>query len=315
MPIAIRNLEWLNHNSQRAYPLAADTTRKDVTGTFKLPDNFIVGLVLPVHWGISVDASKFFIRKLSIYTTGYSITVGYASDSGDIDVATAVFSKSAHTDNQTYSLGGMGDFADSRGFITIGYLDQIEKQPAGYFTFTYQATKLEVDTIKPHIRGVMSMQVQNGSQLSKEITGKVRLVAGKNARLTLVETPGEDPRIVIDAIEGSGLTDTCICTDTATPIKTINGIAPDANSNFQFVGNDCLQVVAGNHLLEFQDTCSQPCCGCKELEAVTSALEAFGEKATTLENFLVNLEVRVSQMDMIVLGSKLGDRGCSTNCT
>lgn len=315
MPISIRNLEWLNHNSQRAYPLAADTTRKDSTGAFKLPDNFIVGLSLPVHWGLSVDAAKFFVRKVIAYSTGFTVTIGYAADAGDIDVATTVFAKSTHTLNKTYSLTGLGDFVDSRGLITIGALDQIEKQPSGAFTFEYADSKLEVDVVKPHIRGVMSIQTQNGTELSREITSKIRLVAGSNVRLTVVEEVGEDPKIVIDAIDGEGLTDSCVCTDTSTPIKTINGIPPDANGDFQFLGNDCLEITEGDHSLEFKDTCSQPCCGCKELEVITQALEAFGEKATTIENFLVNLEARVSQMDLVVLGSKLGDRGCGTNCT
>jgi hypothetical protein len=314
MPISLRNLEWLNHNSQRAYPLTADSTKLDTTEAFELPDDFIVGLILPVHWGIDIDTTKFFISKIAAYATGFSVTVGYDSLSGVIDVATALVARASHTTNQVYNLGGMGDFADSRGQIVIGKFAGIDEQPAGLFTFDYEATRLEVDAVRPHIRGVMSVQVQNGSELSRLLTGRIRLVAGRNTRIRVESTIDDDPLIILDAIEGEGLTDSCVCSPELDPIRTINGIPPDQNGNFQFLGNECLEVVEGDHILEFKDVCSQPCCGCEELETVTSALEAFGDKATTLENFLVNLEQRVTQMDAVVLGSRLGDRGCNAEC-
>lgn len=309
MPVTIRNLEWLNHNSQRAYPLSADGTHRDATDTFEIPDDFIVGLILPVHWGLNVDPGKFFIRKLAAYATGFSITVGYAGSSGDVDAAVALVARNAHTLNKSYTLNGVGDFVDSRGHITIGGFSGIDNEPAGQFVFDYAATKLEVDAIRPHIRGVMSFQIQNAAELSRQLTGRIRLVAGSNTRMTV-----SGNTITIDAISGEGLTDSCVCAEESPPIQTINGIPPDQNGNFQLLGNDCLDIVEGDNRLELKDVCSQPCCGCKELEAITQALESFGEKATTLENFLVNLEARVTQMDMVVLGSKLGDRGCNAEC-
>lgn len=311
MPVTIRNLEWLNHNSQRAYPLAAGSTRRDQSGVFTLPDDFLVGLSLPVHWGVSIDPGKFYVSKIASYATGFSVTVGYAGTE-NVDVATALIARNTHTINQYYNLGGIGDFVDSRGFLVIHSLEGIDKQPSGMFTFDPDTTKLEVDTIRPHIRGVMSVQVQNGSELSRLLTGRLRLGAGKNTRIRVETAVDEDPRIIIDAIEGEGLTDSCVCAEESPPIRTINGIPPDQNGNFQFLGNTCLDIQEGDHILEFKDVCSEPCCGCTELEAITQALEAFGERAATLESFLVNLEARVTQMDMVVLGSKLGDRSCPT---
>jgi hypothetical protein len=183
------------------------------------------------------------------------------------------------------------------------------------FEFTLDTARLEADVIRPHIRGVMSIQVQNGTELSKPLTGRIRIVAGTNTRIRVESPSGSNPKIIIDGLEGEGFTDSCVCSDEAEPIRTINGIPPDSNGNFQFLGNQCLDIVEGDHILEFQDSCSQPCCGCKELEAVTQALEAFGDRATTLENFLVSLEARVTQMDMVVLGSRIGDRGCNAECT
>ena len=141
--------------------------------------------------------------------------------------------------------------------------------------------------------------------------------AGRNTRFRPVIESGKDPIVNWDAIDGAGLTEYCICDEgLAPPIRTVNGIPPDGAGNFRFLGNDCLEIERGSNSLTLKDVCSEPCCGCKELEAVTSALESFGERATTLENFLVSLEARVTQMDLVVLGSRLGDRGCTpaTDC-
>ena len=45
---------------------------------------------------------------------------------------------------------------------------------------------------------------------------------------------------------------------------------------------------------------------------MTAQLEQFYKQATTLDNFLAELLARTSQMDQLVLGSRLNDRGCNT---
>jgi hypothetical protein len=71
MPVGNWNLEWLNHNAQRAYPLADDATGPDETGAFKLPDNFLVELDLPVHAGLNVGPAGFFVLPSAAYAGGY----------------------------------------------------------------------------------------------------------------------------------------------------------------------------------------------------------------------------------------------------
>ena len=118
--------------------------------------------------------------------------------------------------------------------------------------------------------------------------------------------------IVFDAIDGAGLNNNCICVDNSlgSCIQTIDQIGPTPDGDFTVLGSDCLTVQPITNGIQLVDSCSQPCCGCTELETVTQALAQFGAQATTLENFLVSLEARVTQMDQVVLGSTLGDRGC-----
>lgn len=313
MSVKLRNLEWLNHNTQRAYPVSAAATGLDSGGVFTIPNDFIVGMSLPVHCGLDVVPSQFYIKRIANYSTGFAITIGYFGDSS-VDVASALIARSTHTENQSYGLGGLGDFADSRGHIMIGSLAGIDDQPAGLFEFDLAGGLLEPEVIRPHIRGVMSIRLQNGSELSDSLYGYVRIIAGRRIRFRTTIAEGEDPIVIVDAIDGEGLIDDCLCGDSTEPIRTINGVSPDGNGNLQLVGNDCIEISSEGNGLVLTDLCSEPCCGCKELEAITSALEAFGDKATTLENFLVSLEARVTEMDMSVLGSRLGDRGCEQDC-
>ena len=213
-----------------------------------------------------------------------------------------------------YRLTGIGDFLDATGSITIGRIDGIDDQPAGLFNFDSSGSRLETDVVKPLIRTISSIRVRNGTSLSDHLYGTLILDAGTNMRITAVQSAGEDTRIVFDAIEGEGLNEECVCEDDEDlpPIRTINGIPGTVAGDFTILGNNCLVPVTISNGLRLDDVCSEPCCGCKELETITQQLEQFGRQATTLENFLVDLQARVTQMDQVVLGARLGDRGCVT---
>lgn len=46
------------------------------------------------------------------------------------------------------------------------------------------------------------------------------------------------------------------------------------------------------------------------MDALTARIDAFANGAVTLEHFVQRLVVQVSQMELTVLGSKLGDTAC-----
>ena len=312
MPVGVRNLQWLDHNGQRNYPITADSNMEDDTAAFTIPQNLIVSLYFPVHFGNNVEPTKFFIKDVKVFSTGVQIIVGYAGSGGDVNVASALVPSSTHTENAVYTLTGMDDFADGRGHIVIGSFDGLDSQPVGSFEFSLTNARLEPDAIRPTVRGIPSVRVQNGSVQSSPMSGHLVIQAGRNSRFRVVKTSGQPTRIIWDAIEGEGLTEDCVCDDgLSSPIRTIENVAPDGAGNLRLLGNDCLEVSALDNGLAINDVCSEPCCGCNELEQITSALESFGSRATTLENFLVALEASVTTMDQTVLGSRLGDRGCT----
>jgi hypothetical protein len=315
MPLGIWNLEWLNANSQRSYPLAEFSTKVDTTGTFTIPDSLILGLYLPIHSGIVAYPENFYIKSISVFATGLNVEIGYWDGATGITVASSTIAFSAHSEYKTYSLAGEGTFIDCFGKIVFGKLDELNSIPAGSYNFSFSAGQLDTDSIRPMIRGVSSVTLVNGAATSKRLQGDISFVAGANMSITAAGSAG-NYSITFNAISGAGLTVDCNCiddNDLAACIRTINGIKPDGGGNFTLVGDDCITLDNIDSGLKLNDVCSKPCCGCSELQAVTSDLARFGDAATSLTNFLNRLEGSVNRMNLTVLGSRLGDspQSCS----
>jgi hypothetical protein len=262
---------------------------------------------------LAVDSANFFVSSVALFATGYNLTVGYHDGSTNPPtVATVAIGKSTHVPYASYTLTGVGDFADTEGRITLGSIAEIELQPAGQFFFSYQGGKLDTDAIRPQIRGISSVSVINGNDQSPAITGDIWLVAGLNFRLTLA-TVGGMSQIQFDAVQGAGLTEVCECTGVAQlppPIRTINNITADSSGNFTLEGNSCIDLTALPHGIRLDDTCSAPCCGCTELQALSSEIAYIGDQASTLQGIINRLQGSVDQTTQVVLGSRLGNDPC-----
>lgn len=312
MPLGVWNVQWLNQNSQRSYPLADWATAQDRTGTIKLPDNFIVALYFPVHAGVDVQPENFFIKQVLIVPTGYNIAIAYNDEDELPIVASVNIDRSTHTENRSYALPGSGNFDDSIGKIVIGKLETVDELPTGVYKFDFQGGALEVDCIRPMVRGISSLTVVNGQDRSERIYGDVELVAGNNMRIIANQVGTAAPEIVFNAIEGEGLNEECACDEEGEGpcIRFINGIPPLPDGNFRMVGDECIDIAPITNGLQLSDQCSQPCCGCEELDALTRQIDRFADGVLTLQNFASNLGSEVTQMSQIVLGSRLSDQGC-----
>lgn len=319
MPVGNWNLEFLNHNSQRHYPLADTASGADTSNSFVIPDDFIVELDLPIHAGMNVSSGRFFIKRIDAYSIGYAVIVGYMPTAGSaVDVATALIPRQSFDGaqkNVVFALGGIGDFADTVGKIVIGRLTAIDMQPPGSWSFTLTNGQLDPDAVRPSIRGVSSLTLINGTQTSEKLYGDIELVAGTNCQLVPIVVAGQDPKIRINFIQGEGSVEDCVCYGDAavtTPIKTINGVSATSAGGFNFVGTDCLQVVPIANGIKFVDTCASPCCGATELERITQDLERLAQQAANIQGFVDRLQISVVTMDMVVLGSRLSDRNCAS---
>ena len=313
MPLGLWNVQWLNQNANRAYPLAEWGSRTDVTGTIKVPDSLILALYFPVHAGLDVEPGNFYLQSLNIFPTGYNIAIGYDDGTADPPLVAALsIAKSTHVENTTYALPGADDFADSVGRIAIGALDEIDRLAPGSYTFLPAAAPLEVDAIRPMIRGISSITLVNGLDHSEPIYGDVEFVGGTNMRIVANTVIGSNPQIVFSAISGEGLNEACVCDEEGTGpcMKYINGIPPLPNGNFRMIGDTCIQLLPILNGLQLKDACSQPCCGCEELDALTKQIDRFADGVLTLNNFANTVGGVVTQTSQVILGSRLGDNGC-----
>lgn len=314
MAVGVWNAEWLAHNAIRRYPLADDADAVDTTGTFALPNSFIVELDLPVHAGLNTGPAGFFVQSVSAYASGYGITIAYqAADSTVTVVATALIPRQGFARNTVFVVGGVGDFQDTVGKLVIGKLDNIDEQPPGFWQFTLETARIDPDAIRPIIRGVSSITCVNGDQRSVPLYGDIELIAGTNMQFVPIIQTGEDPVIVINAISGEGTVADCVCEGDvaqADPILSVNGIRPTAAGNLSIIGSDCVQLIPIEGGFKITDTCSQPCCGCPELETITRDLERLNSQALTVTQFVDRLQVATDTMALTVLGSRIGDRSC-----
>jgi hypothetical protein len=230
-----------------------------------------------------------------------------------VPVASALIPRPIQTRNTTYALGGVSPFDDTVGKVVIGRLDSIDLQPPGFWTFDLVAGLLDPDAVRPMIRGVSSITCVNGDQNSPKLYGDIELVAGQNMQIVPIIIAGQNPIIRFNAINGEGTIETCICEGDSAPtipITTVNGITPTTGGDFNIVGSDCVQIVPIDNGIRIQDICAQPCCGPVELEAITQDLERLGQQASSVQQFVDQLQSAVNTMSMIVLGSKLNDKSC-----
>lgn len=298
------NVDWLNENSQRRYPLAEDATVFDTSGSFTLPDDFIVDAIIPVHADPSIDPSLFHVAAVNIFGAGVTVALGYnGTIIGSIAIDVASFVR-----NNSYTISCTSPFFDTIGKIVIGSLDTV-LQSAGSFSFDLAGARLVPTVIKPDIRGISAIYIDNNGTLSAPIQNDVVLQAGRNFLINVVSVPGEPDRIVFNAIDGSEMAQGCDCDEnSALPcIKTINGIPPDPSGNFTLLGDDCLLLDQIANGIKLNDQCSKPCCGCTELDIVRQTLEFMVTQANSLENLAARLEQELAVTATNLLASKAGD--------
>jgi hypothetical protein len=303
--VEIWNTSWLNENLQRRYPLMDGTSAIDETGAFELPNDVIVDFSATIHQHDDLDPIGFHIGQVVVLSQGITLTVSYLGT----PIATLSVLSATHTQYRTYQASIVNDdFEDATIKLMIGKLDSILQLTAGSWSFTQDSTRLLPTLIRPDLRGVSAVYLRNGNGLSNPLHGNVELVAGTNVRLrTGTNLIDGRSQIHIDAIDGEGLNQDCECSGAklSDPIRSINGIRPNDMGELSLLGDSCLDVSSGANTIQLKDVCSKPCCGCNELEVVQTAAQEIANKVATIEAFAQRLDALVTQMQNVLLASKI----------
>jgi hypothetical protein len=298
------NVDWLNANSQRKYPIFEEATLADTTGSFRIPNDFIVDLIWPVHADVSIDPTLFHLASISVFGTGVALSIGYnGTIIGSVAIDAGTFIR-----NSTLLIQGTGIFFDTVGRIVIGDIETVLNS-AGVFIFDVTGARFEPTVIRPDLRGVQSVRIQNGDDISDAIQGDIIFEAGTNVLLQFIAGPGSEPdRIQINAIEGEGMNEECDCAEATTLpcIKTINGVGPDSGGDFDLLGDDCLKLNAVANGIQFVDECAKPCCGCDELNVVITTNKSVLNQVYALERLISQLEGNMQQLETNLLSSRTG---------
>jgi len=295
---AVENVEWLNQNLLRSYPLRedADMTPKLTSGVPASGLRIPTCLITDFSFTLAFDAAGETVPSLTGIShagDGFSFEISL----GNTVLATRTVAVSEHVINKAYALVGQGDNADCGGWIVLGDLARAaEELPEGVYRFDPDQVQFEVSTLRMAPRGVRSITAvgKYGLKTYEPLYGNVRIIAGSDMS---VRNDGPANAIWLQAESKTGYerTEPCACGDEATRcVRTINGMSVDS---VQIIGDSpCVSVELAGSTVKIKDTCSTPCCGCAELNFVESALAAVNKSMSVLRDYAEALSARIAEL-------------------
>lgn len=300
--------EWLNANSLRNYPIRENASRTDVSGSFTIPNELLVS----AQFNYSRDYldGGFYISKVVVSDSSVRIFISFISSEenavsreiGSVNIFSDSFEKFSY-----FSFSGQGEDFAVLGSLGIGDISSTINAGIGEFLFEPSATTFEANTQFVSIPALKTVEVYNADdQLLYRATEILKLKEGDNIKLTYLpsQAGSGDPygSIRIDAIDGQNLISPSECENVSEVllpcIKKINGVGPNNDGTIFLVGSDCIDVTdaTGANAIELSDTCSESCCGCIELQALTDALEKLKEQEQTIRDLINNTQGQQSEL-------------------
>lgn len=283
--MAIENLDFLNLNSLRNFPIKEGKSRVDDSGVLTIPNDFLVDMEL----GVNSDAGvSYFVSK--IVNVIDTVLLEVSNSSLEV-IGTFSIDPATHTKNTVYQLSPTNDFVGTNGSVTIGSLDSILAGPAGSYAFSLANTELEMRVSTISTEGINRIRFINTDGTSFTLSGDVEIDARTNLRFKA----GTGNRVIIDAGNGLGLNTDCL--DQLACIKTINGIGPDETGNFTLDFSDCavLTPIPANTGLILEDNCCKPCVGCSDIGELTSRLMELESSLIQLRDYYNSLTLLYEQ--------------------
>lgn len=294
----ILNIDWLNENGLRNYPIVDGASRESAAGA-KLPNGLLVDLSMPVPVG-TLEPDQAFIQRVAGFTTGVVITVADRSAPSTILASATVF-LSSHQRYDSYPLVGQGSLAGSIGRVTVGDPKSVLEASGSDYDFSSAPdnSRLVTSVIRPLLRGLSSLVVESSDGVrSDSIKGNVVLRAGSNLSISVDETTNE---ITLSSglLDPETTEDDCGCNPDESDdncIRTINGVAPDSDGNFTIEGLECTEITSSGAGLVIDDSCTDPCCGCEQLETIYQSLQAVLDESVRLSEVSEQLRGRLDNL-------------------
>lgn len=316
----ISHAGWLNQNELRKYPFAEDASlaaATSPTGAATVLPNYVVVdflVTLSAYPGSDATYDQIYLRRFSLLGDLVSFEFAARRLATETEEETALgtvfgvsLSLADHTIYKSYPLGvnTAGDFAFSRGRLVLGDLRRLLSDgfAMGDYTFTYETSEMSPATVRPGIDGVSSLRVPAPGAFvdmpygafETALTGHVRLVGDNTINLKYVAAANA----IVFSQRTPDPAEDCECAETAVPIRTINGMpAPTDDGNIMVVGDECIEVSrTATNTMTVRNVCAKPCCGCEELQFLSSKLSALRNTFTTLDARSTQLEASIAAAD------------------
>ena len=318
----IVGLGWLNTNATRNYPISQEATLTPTGDSgFKLPDDLILDMRLSVPYDTSVKPFHFYLKSISAYAHGLIVEIGYYNSAASTEKATVAISEAiaadTHTSPSSYTLLGVTtgadyDFSNVVGTITIGNLEGLVENAPGRVDFDTTAY-IESTVINLNTVGVSSLRVgANLMSAEAALTGHVIVRPRTNFD---IQTSTTENSLILSALDGAGLSADCTCEgeiELGPCIRTINQLPPDIEGNIDLVQGTCISIEnqAGTHSILLSETCSEPCCGCDQLNIVVDDLRDIQNGFERLDSYITALAGAVESIRSSAFGSVVTSNAC-----
>jgi hypothetical protein len=296
--------EWLNANTLRNYPLKENASRTDISGNFTIPNDLLVSA--QINFSRDYVGGSFFVSKIVTSENSVRIVVSFnpeeensvSREIGAVTIGVPSFSQFSY-----YSFNGQGDDFSVLGSLGIGNVSSIINEGIGEFLFEPDSTPFEVNALFVSVPALKTVEIYNSNdQLLHRATEILKLKEGDNIKLEYISSPN-DPygSIKISAVNPDDLVEPEQCenaTEILPPcIRKINGVSPNSSGTIFLWGSECIEVEdrPNFNALEISDPCSESCCGCVELQALTEALEQLKLQEEAIRNLINSTQGQQSE--------------------
>lgn len=321
---------WLNTNSLRNYPLSQTASGNSKDSSFKIPDNLFLDMKLAIPFlanssntAAAINPSKFYISSIKIYPQGFVFFIGCQLN--DQIAVSDPIGFNSFTEYSTVNIKGLSkpteengesfDFSQVYGFAVLGKIESLQPL-VGNFEFDLNGARLESTVISYGPRRISGFKVFSDANTSSLISGQITLASGTNHRMLVTGNPLIGHTITLNAVRGDDLQETCECNDIELGpcIRKINGVSPDAEGNITLISSDCIEIEpsSGNNSLSINDTCAKPCCGCPELEVLTTDVTSLTAQLALLQAQIGVLSGNVASLQSTCFASRIDATSCAS---
>lgn len=290
----MNNLDFLNLNTLRNYPIKDGAACISTDDLFKLPNDLIADITIAAP---ATDIVQLYISK--VVNSSESISLELSNVDNSEVVGTFFIAFTGFEVYGDYAMTASVNYPGALGRLTAGYIKDIKGQPSGEFLFAPTATPLLYRTFIPAALGVNYVSFTDTKGNEVHLTGNVRLHAENNLRFR-TSTTAEETVVILDAGNGLGLNKDCDEDLLVPPIKTINGILPDSTGDFHLITEDCVSITPIEAGLLISDSCGKPCLGCNELGTLTSRAISVENELLKIRDYVTNLENLITQLTTLV---------------